>query len=155
VNRTLTLVALAEAACIAGLVALGVGTPAPVVVASRPIEVAGLLPSAATAPPVATSMTLAGVAASPAPAPPAPALSVTGWLVVESDVEVRVYANGRLLGTATRQRFGLPEGQHVVTFVNDALSFRSSQPVRIVAGRSVLLSPRPAADAAPAPATVP
>lgn len=155
VNRTLTLVALAEAACIAALIALGVGTPAPVVVESRPIDVAGLLPSAPTAPPVATSMTLASADRSPAAAPQAPALSVTGWLVVESDVEVRVYANGRLLGTATRRRFGLPEGQHVVTFVNDDLSFRSSQPVRIVAGRSVLLSPRPAADAAPAPATVP
>jgi hypothetical protein len=153
VNRTLTLVALAEAACIAGLIAFGVGTPAPVVVASRPIDVAGLLPSAPTAPPVAASMALAD--GEPLPAPPAAALSVTGWLVVESDVEVRVYVNGRLLGTATRQRFGLPEGQHLITFANDDLPFRSSQPVRIVAGRSVLLSPRPSADGAPAPAIVP
>jgi hypothetical protein len=153
-NRTLTLVALAEAVCIAGLIAAGVGTPSPVVVESRPVEVAGLLPSPATAVPVAPSMALAGVDLNAPSAPPpaaAPAPGVTGWLVVESDVPVRVYVNGRLLGTATRQRFGLPEGQHLITFANDDLAFRSSQPVRIVAGRSVLLAPKPPAAPAPAP----
>ena len=71
--------------------------------------------------------------------------SVIGWLVVDSPVAVKVYVNGRLLGTATRQRFSVPAGKHTVTLVSNALNFRSSQPVRIAAGRSVLVTARPPA----------
>ena len=62
---------------------------------------------------------------------------------VDASVEVKVYANGRLLGTTTRGRFGLPAGQHTITVVSDAHGYRSSQPIRIVSGRSALIAPRP------------
>lgn len=79
-----------------------------------------------------------------APYPGAPAQigvpdSVIGSLVIESDVAVKVYLNGRLLGSATRRRFGVPAGEHTVALVNESRNFRSSQPVRIVAGRSLLV----------------
>ncbi|MBK5295873.1 MAG: hypothetical protein JJE40_01875 [Vicinamibacteria bacterium] len=69
--------------------------------------------------------------------------SVIGWLVVDSGVEVKVYVNGRLLGVATRGRFRVPAGDHIITLVNNALNFRSSQTVSIVAGRSVLVAAKP------------
>ena len=68
--------------------------------------------------------------------------SVIGWLVVDSQAEVKVYVNGRLLGSATHRRFGVPSGDHTITLVNNEINFRASQPVRIVAGRSVLVAAR-------------
>lgn len=49
------------------------------------------------------------------------------------------------MGYATKRRFGLPAGEHTITFVNDDYDYESSQTVRIVPGRSVLLAPRPPA----------
>jgi hypothetical protein len=68
---------------------------------------------------------------------------VLGSLVIESDVAVKVYMNGRLLGSATRRRFGVPAGDHTITLVNERMNFSSSQPVRIVPGRSVLVAVQP------------
>jgi hypothetical protein len=150
VNRTLILVALGEAACIALLIAQGVGSPAPQVIGAPSIQAAGLLPAPAQAVSPALADRLDATATDLVAAAPPAANSVTGWLVVDADAEVRVYANGRLLGSATKRRFGLPEGQHTIAFVNDRLAFRSSQTVRVVSGRSVLLAPRPAARASAA-----
>ena len=86
---------------------------------------------------------VAAVAAQPVRSPDAPLPSVIGWLVVDASVEVKVYANGRFLGTATRGRFGLPAGQHTITVVSDAHGYKSSQPIRIVGGKSALIAPRP------------
>jgi hypothetical protein len=89
---------------------------------------------------------VAAVAALPRRDTGAPAASsVIGWLDVDSSAPVRVYANGRLLGSTTRGRFGLPEGQHTITVVSDEHGFQSSQPVKIVSGRSALVAPRPVA----------
>lgn len=87
-----------------------------------------------------TAVTPVGTALNDVPAPFTAPNSVIGWLVVDSGVEVKVYVNGRLLGVATRKRFGVPAGDHTITLVNNALNFRSSQPVHIVAGRSVLVA---------------
>jgi hypothetical protein len=56
---------------------------------------------------------------------------------VNSAVDVRVYANGRLLGSATNGRYRLPAGQHTITLVNEQQGIRSVQPVRIAAGATV------------------
>lgn len=113
------------------LVAAGaVGVPAS--------EAPGSSPSALVADAVAA------VAALPPRAIDGPAApSVIGWLVVDSSASVRVYANGRLLGTTTRGKFGLPAGQHTITVVSDEHGFRSSQALKIVSGRSALIAPRP------------
>ncbi len=147
VNRTLVAVAMIEAVCIAVLIARGAMSGAPAPRASTPtppIQTAGFAPAAPSATPALAAVTAppAGAAGTPPAATAhlrAPG-SVIGWLVIESAVEVKVYVNGRLLGVATRKRFGVPAGDHTITLVNNALNFRSSQPVHIVAGRSVLVA---------------
>lgn len=151
-NRTLAAVATIEAVCIAVLVARGAMTtaPAPLLVAPPPLQAAALSPAApviAVEPAPASPETPATRPASP-PAAATPATSapnsVRGWLVVESDAEVKVYINGRLLGLATRKRFGVPAGEHTITLASDTTKFRLSQPVRIVAGQSVQVTATPA-----------
>lgn len=149
-NRVLMSVAAAQAVLIVAL--LFKGTPA---VGSGPVArepqihgAAIVSPPAAVgpspSPAAALADALAAVAAQPARSAAAPPASVIGWLVVDAGVEVKVYANGRLLGTTTRGRFGLPAGQHTITVVSDAHGYRSSQPIRIVGGKSALIAPRPA-----------
>jgi hypothetical protein len=154
VNRSLTVVATVEAVCIVALIArvalsgsaiterpggptpsraaLGLSLPqalplGPPVAVTLPPEAAALL--------ISTDSTESG--GSPA------VKSVTGWLVIESEAEVKVYVNGRLLGLATRRRFAVPAGEHLVTLASDTSGFRSSQNIRIAPGRSVLVAPRP------------
>lgn len=150
-NRTLAAVATIEAVCIAALIWHGAmsSVPAPQPAPLPPIQAAGL------APPISPtsrwvmsvldpgqSTPVAPMATDTAAQPPLPN-SVIGWLVVDSAVEVKVYVNGRLLGVATHKRFGVPAGDHTITLVNNAINFRASQPVRIVAGRSVLVAAKP------------
>lgn len=146
-NRMLIAVSVLQAIVIAALLLRG----APAVEPSRPpaaaeVVAAGTIP-ANTPPQPAPAALVADAVAAVAAQPPrgvgaAPA-SVIGWLVVDASVEVKVYANGRLLGTTTRGRFGLPAGQHTITVVSDAHGYRSSQPIRIVSGRSAVIAPRP------------
>ena len=157
-SRVLAAAVVAEAVVIAVLVARATA-PSPV---PPPVQAAGLVPprvelpapAAPSAPPaapgansVASARPASAASASPAvaapPARPAAARSVTGWLHVEAPTAVKVYANGRLLGLSELKRFGLPEGEHTITFAHEETGFRSSQLVRIAAGKSVLLSPRP------------
>ena len=146
VNRTLVAVATIEAVCIAVLIARGAmwGAPAPRASTPPPIHTAGV-PALAMVqvPPVLAAATPLATAQTAPPAQITAPSSVIGWLVIESAVEVKVYVNGRLLGVATRRRFGVPAGEHTITLVNDGLSFRSSQSIRIAPGRSVLIAPDP------------
>jgi len=155
VNRTLATLATVEAVCIALLIARVTMSGAPTSARSTPappIHAAGFAPAAAPATPVPAVAPAPPARAAVAPTTTAPTAaaalvnapdSVLGSLVIESDVAVKVYINGRLLGSATRRRFGVPAGEHTITLVNDGMSFRSSQPVRIVAGRSALVVAKP------------
>jgi hypothetical protein len=148
VSRTLAAVVLLEAACIGFLVIqIATTNPSPAIVPPAPVQMAGFLPSVGMAG-ADPAYALGADAATPAdtatgtPAAP-PVDSVTGWLVMDAAVEMKVYVNGRLMGYATRRRFGLPAGEHTITFVNDDYDYTSSQTIRIAPGRSVLLAPRP------------
>lgn len=155
-NRALVAVASFEALCIVVLIVCVVLTSATSTdpASSAPMQVAGLVPGRPQAlsralpqgPPVSVTLppeAAASLVSSPervASDPLAVPDSVLGSLVIESEVAVKVYLNGRLLGPATRRSFGVPAGEHVVTLANEALNFRSSQPVHIAAGRSVLIT---------------
>jgi hypothetical protein len=145
-NRLLIAVSALQAVVIVALLLRG----APAVEPARPAAAADVVAAGtiAASPPAPSPAALvadavAAVAAQPPRSAGVPPASVIGWLVVDASVEVKVYANGRLLGTTTRGRFGLPAGQHTVTVVSDAHGYRSSQPIRIVSGRSALIAPRP------------
>jgi hypothetical protein len=148
-SRMLIAVSVLQAIVIVALLLRG----APAVEPSRPAAAAGVVPAGVTTPgqagrpapsPAAlVADAVAAVAAQPPRAVGAAPASVIGWLVVDASVEVKVYANGRLLGTTTSGRFGLPAGQHTITVTSDAHGYRSSQPIRIVSGRSALIAPRP------------
>ncbi len=148
VSRSLAGVALLEAACIVFLVTqIALSDPPPAIAPAAPAPTASRLPPS---PSLSTSDPAYALAASsgvpnPAEAPPPGAGQdpVRGWLDMQAPVEMRVYVNGRPLGYATRRRFALPAGEHTITLVNDDLDYRSSQTVRIAAGRSVRLAPAP------------
>lgn len=155
-NRTLAAVASFEAACIVALmvsaVLSGAGGadpsgappvqgPGPVPALSHALPTGP--PSSVTLPPEAAALLVTFPELPGAPAQIGVPDSVIGSLVVESDVAVKVYINGRLLGIATRRRFGVPAGEHTLTLVNEALNFRSIQPIKILPGRSVLVVAEP------------
>ena len=151
-NRVLLAVAGVQAVAIVALLLRDAPDARPALASGRPAIVAagtiGAPAAAGSTPESSPSALVADAVAALAALPPrdrgAPAAnSVIGWLVVDSSASVRVYANGRLLGSTTRGRFGLPEGQHAITVVSDEHGFQSSQPVKIVAGRSALIAPRP------------
>jgi hypothetical protein len=91
--------------------------------------------------PDTASILAAAKSSDPGTVRPQAAMSpVIGWLQVEAPVEVKVYANGRLLGSGAGGRYRLPAGRHLITLANDEQGIRSSQPVEIAGGRTVLLA---------------
>ena len=150
VNRTLVAVATVEAVCIVALIrarcrarrlpnGLVARTNRAALGLSMPEALPLGPPVAVTLPPEAAALLISTDSAESGGSPE----SVTGWLVIESTAQVKVYVNGRLLGLATRRRFAVPAGEHLVTLASDASGFRSSQTIRIAAGRAVLVAPRP------------
>ena len=83
----------------------------------------------------------AAPAVRPAAAAPAtrvdPVRSVIGWVRVKSDVEVRVYANGRLLGVGVEGTYRLTEGKHDIRLINELVGIDLRQPVHILPGQTV------------------
>lgn len=156
VNRTLAAVATFEAACIVILIVSAVLSGPFTEPSTAPqVQGASLVPALPQAlpsgPPSSVTLPPEAAAQLVAPDPGATAQvgipdSVIGSLVIESDIAVKVYLNGRLLGSATRRRFGVPAGEHNVTLVNESRNFRSSQPVRVVAGRSLLVVAKPSSE---------
>jgi hypothetical protein len=157
-----SIVCLEGAAILTFLMRVGTGTilVAPVVPAAPTIAVdSSLAPSAPVAPnapnaPVPDAASILAAAKSSGPSsvrPQAELAPVIGWLQVEAPVEVKIYANGRLLGTAAAGRYRLPAGHHLITLANDEQGIRSSQPVEIAGGRTVLV----ALDQTPAPPPAP
>ena len=148
INRALTAVVMAEAVCIAALLAHILGSvPMPLATPSAPVSIAaaGMIPTRPSVPPVDAEehRTAAPVPSGTAVAAAATPDSVIGTLAIESPIAVKVYINGRLLGDATNRRFGVPAGDHLITLASETAGFRSSQTVRIVAGQSVLVTARP------------
>ena len=114
-----------------------------VLATSRTVQVAttSSAPVGAPVAPVAPSQTTATPAPAPvlspiarpvAPAPPAQ----SGWLVLQSSVELQVFEGKRLLGSSKNTRLELPEGSHTLTLVNDALEIRQTMPIAVTANRT-------------------
>jgi hypothetical protein len=112
--------------------------PAPIA-----IEVSKPPVAFAIAPPVLVERTLAPaprpVAAPPRPAPPG---SLSGWLRVDVPVAMRIFEDGRLLGTTDVDRLMLPTGDHAFEFRNDELGFSTRQTVTIKAGDTAVVAVR-------------
>ena len=53
---------------------------------------------------------------------------------------VKVYANGRLLGSGSVATYRLPEGDHEITLVNESDGARSTQTIHIAQGQTVSIS---------------
>ena len=78
-----------------------------------------------------------------APAPrPAPAGSLSGWLRVDVPVAMRIFEDGRLLGTTDVDRLMLPTGDHTLEFRSDELGFSTRQTVTIKAGDTAVVPVR-------------
>ena len=77
----------------------------------------------------------------PAPPRPRPAPAANCWLAIDSTVEVRVFADGRLIGSAARGRFPLTPGSHEIILVNEAEQFRSTQTVELAEGATFTITP--------------
>lgn len=97
----------------------------------------------AIAPPVPVERTLAPAPRPVAAAPrPAPAGSLSGWLRVDVPVAMRIFEDGRLLGTTDVDRLMLPTGDHTFEFRNDELGFSTRQMVTIKAGDTAVVPVR-------------
>ena len=100
---------------------------------------------AAPPPPVAAAATIPVKTEVPPPAAPAnadapvPAGPRFGGLTVSSPLELKVYENGKLLGTNYGQ-VAVNEGSHVLEFVNEPTGFRYTQTVNVRAGRMTNVS---------------
>jgi hypothetical protein len=73
---------------------------------------------------------------STAATPPAPA-SAQGWVTFRVPFEMQVLENGRALGTTATPRLALPPGRHQLQIVSEALAFRTTAAVDVVAGQEV------------------
>jgi hypothetical protein len=61
--------------------------------------------------------------------------SIVGWLNVDTTVPMRIFEEGRLLGTTDVSRVMLPVGTHALHFVNDETGFETDRTVTVTAGR--------------------
>ena len=71
------------------------------------------------------------------------AANALGWIQVSSPVEVRVYANGRLIGSGANAKFRLPAGQHTIALVNDDQGVRTVHLIKLAPGATVMMVAEP------------
>jgi hypothetical protein len=71
------------------------------------------------------------------------AVNALGWIQIASPVEVRVYANGRLIGSGANAKFRLPAGRHTIALVNDEQGVRMVRPVKLAPGATVMMVAEP------------
>ena len=71
------------------------------------------------------------------------AANALGWIQVSSPVEVRVYANGRLIGSGANAKFRLPAGQHTIALVNDDQGVRTVRLIKLAPGATVMMVAEP------------
>lgn len=99
-------------------------------------------PMIAGAPPCEPpAMAFANMDSTPAAPPAAAAPVVTsralaGTLAVMAPVPMRVYEDGRLVGTTEAETIMLPVGTHDLEFVNDSVGYRTRRIVEVRAGRT-------------------
>lgn len=59
----------------------------------------------------------------------------SGWIAVQSPVEVQVYEGDRLLGTSRSDRIMVSAGRHEFDVVNEAMGYRVTRVVQVPAGK--------------------
>jgi serine/threonine-protein kinase len=87
----------------------------------------------------AAAATSNAAASTPTPAVAPPSAVVNGTVTVASPVELQVFENGTLLGSA-RDRLALAPGRHDLDLVNAELGVRSTQTVQVSANRTATLT---------------
>ncbi len=60
---------------------------------------------------------------------------VSGWISVQSPIELQVYEGDRLLGTSRTDRIMVSAGRHEINIVNEALGYRASRVLQVAAGK--------------------
>lgn len=60
---------------------------------------------------------------------------VSGWISMESPIELQVYEGDRLLGTSRSERIMVSAGRHEITIVNDVLGYRATRVVQVPPGK--------------------
>ena len=68
------------------------------------------------------------------PREPAPSGPTSGWISVNARQTVQLFEEGRLLGSSDTERLMVPTGTHRLEIVNEALGFRDTRTVQVVAG---------------------
>src|SRR5262249_20374527 len=62
--------------------------------------------------------------------------TTAGWVSFQVPFEMQVFEDGRLFGTTKTERVMLPTGSHQFQLVNEALEFRATASVQIIAGKT-------------------
>jgi len=113
--------------------------------AAPPIAIQVTQPPVAFAnvPPVPVERTLSPP---PRPAPvavkAAPAGPQSGWLRVDVPIAMRIFEDGRLVGTTDVDRLMLPTGDHMLELRSDDFGFTTRQMVTVKAGETFVLPVR-------------
>jgi archaellum component FlaG (FlaF/FlaG flagellin family) len=69
------------------------------------------------------------------PTAAAPSGPASGWISVKAPRTVQLFEDGRLLGSSDTERLMVPTGTHRLEIVNEALGFRDTRSVQVVAGK--------------------
>lgn len=62
--------------------------------------------------------------------------TASGWLKLSAPVDMRLYEQGRLLGTSQIDRLMLPAGKHEIEIVNEDLGYRGVRTVNVSPGKT-------------------
>jgi hypothetical protein len=60
---------------------------------------------------------------------------VSGWVAIDTPVEVQLFEGGRLLGTSQTDRIMVSAGRHEIEIVNDTLGYRATRVVQVPPGK--------------------
>jgi hypothetical protein len=140
VNTALVTVALAEGVV---LLAQFVRGPSPSKPVPSPMQVVRPVVAHATVVPLAPAAAAALAPMAPIdPTQPRVAgpRGPVGWVLVQSQVPVKISANGKVLGTTTQARYRLAAGHHTLTIENVQHGISFNEPLDLNGGQTVLVS---------------
>ena len=60
---------------------------------------------------------------------------VSGWIAVQSPIELQVYEGDRLLGTSRSDRIMVSAGRHEISLVNEAFGYRATRVLQVPSGK--------------------